>query len=402
VPGELLTPARRELTRTAVEALARERQEPDWLVNLRLRAFDVFERLPLPDQRTDGWRRTNLRGLSLDELDLSQSPELTVRGGAGASVLPLSEALADSRLAPRLEAHLAQVVAADLDKFVALHYAFSTAGRVVVVPRGQAIAEPLWLTWQAKGAALVQTLVLAEDGSAVSVVEEFVGGTHLASGVVEQVLGANAHVRYVQLQRWAPEVWAFSTQRAALGRDASLRTLNIVVGGRLSRTAIQTVLEGQSAQVDLLGIVAADGTRHVDLQTLQDHRGSDTRSDLMIHDALRDRSSASFTGLIRINPSAYRTESSQQQKNILLSDGARADSDPKLEILNNDVIRCTHGASVGPVDAESVFYLQSRGLDRPAAERLIVEGFYQSVLRRLAAPALEEAIWAALGDSELA
>src|SRR5207244_13546643 len=118
---------------------------------------------------------------------------------------------------------------------------------------------------------------------------------------------------------------------------------------------------------------------HIDLQTLQDHCGDATRNNLAIHDALRDRASANFTGLIRINKSAHQTESSQEQKNILLSDGAKADSDPKLEILNNDVIRCTHGASVGPVDPESVFYLESRGLDRSTAEQLIVDGFFQSV-----------------------
>jgi Fe-S cluster assembly protein SufD len=400
VPGELLSPARLDLTRDAVEALARERQEPDWLVAVRVRAFEAFTRLPVPDDRTEGWRRTSLRGLPLGELDLTRSPELTVRGGAGASVLPLTVALADSRLAPRIEAHFARVVAADLDKFVALHYAFGTATRVIVVPRGQAIDEPLWLTWSGDGAALVHTLILAEPESAISIVEEFDGGAQLASGVVEQVIGANAHLRYVQLQRWADDVWAFSTQRAILDRDASLRTLNVVLGGRLSRTSIQTVLEGQAAQVDLLGIAAADGQRHVDFQTLQDHRGNDTRSDLVIHDALRGRSSANFTGLIRINPPAHRTESSQQQKNILLSDRARADSDPKLEILNNDVIRCTHGASVGPVDPESVFYLQSRGLDRHTAERLIVEGFYQSVLRKLDAPSsVETAVWAAVAET---
>jgi Fe-S cluster assembly protein SufD len=113
---------------------------------------------------------------------------------------------------------------------------------------------------------------------------------------------------------------------------------------------------------------------------------------------LHDRASANFTGLIRINKSAHQTESSQEQKNILLSDRAKADSDPKLEILNNDVIRCTHGASVGPVDLESVFYLESRGLDRSTAEQLIVEGFFQSVLNKVEMPSVQEAVWDAVRD----
>ena len=131
---------------------------------------------------------------------------------------------------------------------------------------------------------------------------------------------------------------------------------------------------------------------------MQEHFGDATRSDLVIHDALRDRSSANFTGLIRINRPAHQTESSQEQKNILLSDSAKADSDPKLEILNNDVIRCTHGAAVGPVDEEMVFYLQSRGLERGSAEQLIVEGFFQSTLAKLGLPSVEEAVWSAIAD----
>jgi Fe-S cluster assembly protein SufD len=229
-------------------------------------------------------------------------------------------------------------------------------------------------------------------------VEDYRGGSGVASGVVEQVLGANAHMRYVQLQRWASEVWNFSTQHARLAQDASLRTLNVAVGGRVARNTIQIVLEGRGSQADLLGIVDANQRQHVDFETLQEHNGDSTRSDLVIHDALRDRSSANFTGLIRINKSAHQTESSQEQKNILLSDQAKADSDPKLEILNNDVIRCTHGAAVGPVDPEMIFYLQSRGLDRDSAEKLVVEGFFQSVLRKLEMPSVEEAIWAAIAE----
>ena len=153
------------------------------------------------------------------------------------------------------------------------------------------------------------------------------------------------------------------------------------------------MLAGRGGQADLLAIVATDGRQHVDFQTLQDHFGDATRSDLVIHNALRGRSSSNFTGLIRINHTARQTESSQEQKNILLSAHAKADSDPKLEILNNDVIRCTHGAAVGPVDPELVFYLQSRGLTQQEAERLIVEGFFQSVIEKLAQPALQQAVW---------
>jgi Fe-S cluster assembly protein SufD len=317
------------------------------------------------------------------------------------TVVDLKDALRDPRLAQRIESHFAQVVAPDSDKFTALHYAFFNVGSVVFVPRGAVINEPIWITYDfpnARQAAMIHTLVIVEDEADVRVIEDFGGGSGLASGVVEQVLGANAHLRYVHMQRWAADVWNFSTQRAVLAQDASLRTLNVAVGARVTRNTVQVVLEGRGGQADLLGVAATHGPQHVDFQTLQDHFGDATRSDLVIHNALRDRSSANFTGLIRINKPAHQTESSQEQKNILLSDGARADSDPKLEILNNDVVRCTHGAAVGPVDQDMLFYLESRGLDQSSAEQLIVEGFFQSTLKKLEMPAVEEAIWSAITE----
>jgi len=381
-----------------VEQLSRSRNEPDWLLALRLRALEAFERLPMPDQRTEGWRRTSLRGLSLDDLaPASESVSITPDNSYFA--VPLEEAVRDARLAPSLEKYFGQVVPVDADKFVAVHYALFNTGTVIVIPRGRVVDEPIQVQYRASGPLLAHTLIVLEDEAELpAVVEDFSGDSGFASGVVEQVLGANSHTRYVQVQRLGAETWNFSTQRAHLGQDASFRTLNVAMGARLARNAVQVVLQGRGSQADLLGIVDAGGRQHADFQTLQEHFGDATRSDLVIHDALRDRASANFTGLIRIDRSAHQTESSQEQKNILLSDSAKADSDPKLEILNNDVIRCTHGAAVGPVDEEMVFYLQSRGLERGSAEQLIVEGFFQSTLAKLGLPSVEEAVWSAIAD----
>jgi Fe-S cluster assembly protein SufD len=420
------------LSRAAVEELSMRRAEPDWLRELRLRAFEAFERLPVPDQRTEGWRRTSLRGLPLHDLNpvlggngqvVSVDDALPRRAsathvvfhdgarvesvppGSRVRVLDLREAVADRALVDRVREHFGQVLPFDLDKFTALHYAFFNVGAVVVVPRGAAIEAPVWISYhfdQPDVAPLVHTLVLLDDSSELRLVEDFSGaGTGgVASGVVEQVVGSDAHLRYVHLQRWSTDVWNFSAQRTLLGQNASVRTLNVAIGARMARNTVQVLLEGRGSQADLLGIVDARGRQQVDFETLQEHSGDATRSDLVIHDALRDRTSANFTGLIRINTSARQTESSQEQKNILLSDHARANSDPKLEILNNDVVRCTHGASVGPVDEEMVFYLQARGLDREAAQQLIVNGFFQSVLDKIEHTGLQEAVWSAIADRQ--
>jgi Fe-S cluster assembly protein SufD len=400
VSHEILSPPRAALSRDLVAELSHSRAEPDWLRDLRLRAFEAFERLALPDQRTEGWRRTSLRGLDLANVDLASTmPSVTVRGDSAGYALPLAEALRDPRLAPKIERHFAQIVALDADKFVALHYALFNAGLVLVIPRGRVVDQPIWIDYRSDGPTLAHSLIILEDeADLAAVVEDYSASASLASGVVETVVGANAHMRYVQVQRFASDVWNFSTQRAHLAQAASLRTLNVALGSRMSRNTVQVILEGRGSQADLLGVVHIAAQQHVDFQTLQDHFGNATRSDLVIHDALRGRSSANFTGLIRINKPAHQTESSQQQKNILLSDSSRAQSDPKLEILNNDVIRCTHGAAVGPVDEEMVFYLQSRGLDRASAEGLIVEGFFQSTLARLEHPAVAEAVWSTISE----
>lgn len=386
------------LSLEAVRNFSRARQEPAWLLDLRLRALDAYLRLPMPDQRTEGWRRTSLRGLNLDSIDpFSTSVNVSVSGDTRSVVIPFEDAVRH----PQVEQYFGKTVAIDADKFVALHYAFFNVGNVIVVPRGLNLEDPIWIEYSSSGSVLAHTLVILEDEASLpALVEDFRGGQGFASGVTEQVVGNNAHLRYAQTQRYADDVWNFSTQRARLARDASLRTLNVARGSRTSRNAVQVFMDGRGSQADLLGIVNVKGRQHADFQTLQEHSGDATRSDLVIHDALRDRSSANFTGLIRINKSAHQTESSQEQKNILLSDSAKADSDPKLEILNNDVIRCTHGAAVGPVDSEMVFYLQSRGLERSVAEQLIVDGFFQSTLSRLQLPALEERLWTTItGDS---
>ncbi|GAC1321559.1 MAG: Fe-S cluster assembly protein SufD [Chloroflexota bacterium] len=398
---EVLSPSRPALSLETVEALAQSRGEPEWLREMRRRAFSQFEALPTPDNRTEGWRRTSLRGLTLDAAVAADSaPQVSLPDGAIA--MSLRDALADPQLAARVERHFGQVVSPDADKFVAMHYAFFNVGVVIVVLRNQARSEPLWLRYDADAsqAALVHTLILLDEGAEARVVEEYRGGSTLASGVVETVLGANAHLRYVQLQRFSPHLWNFSPQRTHLGQDASVRTLNVALGSRLSRNTVQVILEGKNSQADILGVVGSRDAQHVDFETLQDHWGDGTRSDLVIHNALWDRSSTNFTGLIRINKPAHATESSQEQKNVLLSDHARADSDPKLEILNNDVVRCTHGAAVGPVDDDMVFYLESRGLDRTAAEGLIVEGFFRSVLHKADVPSVEERLWDTIAEHE--
>lgn len=423
------------LGRQAVEQLSRRQREPEWLLRLRLEAFDHYQSAPRPDQRTEGWRRINLSGLDLDHQTPLAPPanghhsagplprpfragelsgSLALEDGAvaqawldadavrqGVRLLDLGEAVHEAHLSDLVRRSFGTVVPPRADKFAALHYAFWNAGALVYVPRNVVLERPLRVSYSfptSGVAAFPHTLVVAEEGAALTLLEEYHTprreGAGLASGAVELLVGRNAQVRYANLQAWADDTWAFSWQRATLAADAHLRTLNVALGSKAARTTVHVSLDGKGAQADLLGAVVADGRQQMDFQTLQDHHGDDTRSDLVFHNALEGRSVSNFTGLIRINLESRRTESSQEQKNFLLSPNARANSDPKLEILNNDVVRCTHGAAVGPLDPELIFYLQTRGLSRADAQALVLEGFFRSVLESLGAPSLLESLWA--------
>ncbi len=176
-----------------------------------------------------------------------------------------------------------------------------------------------------------------------------------------------------------------------MARDSKLISLNFGIGGRLARNDIEVELCGRGAESEMLGLVFAEDNQEFDYHTLQGHRSADTRSDLLFKNALDDHSHSSYTGVIIIDPGAQRSDAYQANRNLLLSEGARADTEPKLEIEADDV-RCTHGATVGPIDDEQLFYTTSRGLAPDVAARLIVEGFFQEVFEKFGEPSVTESL----------
>ncbi len=202
------------------------------------------------------------------------------------------------------------------------------------------------------------------------------------SGSAELFLGEGARVGYVALQKWGRNAWHLADQRARLDKDASLRLFNVTLGGRFSKTRVEASLQGEGSDAELKAIYFASGDQFFDFHTLQDHQVGHTRSDLLFKGALQDVARTVYAGLIRIEKGAARSDAYQANRNLVLSDHAKATSIPMLEIDNNDV-RCTHGATVGPVDPISMFYLRSRGIPEATAKRMIVQGFFGEVLERI-------------------
>jgi len=236
------------------------------------------------------------------------------------------------------------------------------------------------------GAAVFpHTLIVVEAGAELTFIDRYTSPEltrAFSDAVTEIFVGDGAHVRYAAIQDWGAGMTHLAVQRARVGRDADLRTLSIGFGSDLARTETEVLLAEPGGFSEQLGVFFADHEQHFDHRSIQDHAAPNCTSDLLYKGALRDYSRAVYSGWVHVRPGAQKTSAMQTSRNIVLSEHAKADAIPNLEIEANDV-RCGHAASVGPVDEETVFYLQSRGIERAEAERLIVSGFFQEVLDRV-------------------
>ncbi|HCU99639.1 MAG TPA: Fe-S cluster assembly protein SufD, partial [Dehalococcoidia bacterium] len=284
---------------------------------------------------------------------------------------------------------LGKAVAVNSNRISALHYAFLQNGLLVETKPNTEVPEPVRLTREFNTAgALVtpHTLIVAGDNSRLSIIEEYRSCDEplAALPVVELLVGPGAVVHYTSLHHWGTKTRVFSEQRAITERDSAVRSLSLVTGGLLVKSHIASSLEGRGSSSELYGLSVGASDEHIDFYTLQDHIAEDTRSDLLFKSALGDRSRAVYYGVTKVGLEGRRSDANQENRNLLLSRSAKADSDPVLEILTNDVARVSHGATAGPVDEEELFYIQSRGLTREGAVELLVRGFLGEPLDRSA------------------
>ena len=413
----------------AVGAAAVERAsegEPGWLRAQREEAWKVFEATPMPTTRLEEWRYTDLsRKLDLAALrapkgalapdDPDAWPEalratMAEDHQASGHIVLIDGLVVHTDIAEELAAqgvlldslhnaiedhadlvreHLGAILPATDGKLEALNLALWNDGIFLYVPKGVRLEHPVRVTkWVSEPgtARFSRVLIVADRHSQVSYVDEVLSDDFteqtLESIAVEVVARDGATVQYVSLQRMGRGVFHHAVQRTLAERDTNVDTLNVGLGASVSRVDLNARLLGPGASSDMLGLYFADGDQHFDFNTSQDHIEPNTSSDLLYKGALDGRSRAVFRGVIRVHPDAQRTDAYQTNRNLLLSDGARADSLPNLEIEADDV-KCSHGATVGQLDEEARFYLMSRGLDRTTAERLVVLGFLGEVLTRL-------------------
>jgi Fe-S cluster assembly protein SufD len=382
----------------------------------RAKLLERYRDLPLPTTRDEHWRFTDLRGFDPDAFaqngHRAESPaaaesmlEIDVSGLASVSEngIEIERAPDGIVFEPLGEADklLGTLVGSD-EKFAAHNLAAWKHGLLVRVPKGVELAEPLYVRVTGSvpdTASFWRILVIAEEGSRFSFIEEHAsaipGLTGYSNAVAELFVGDGAKLEYVSIQNLSQETWHFASHRATVGRDAELDWVAGGFGSKKGKIRIENDLAGQGGTSRVTGAYFADGSQHLDYDTLQTHLAPNTTSDFAFKGALRDQATAVWRGMIRVEKDAQKTNAYQENRNLLLSREAHADSIPGLEIEANDV-RCTHGATVSQVDRDELFYCMARGLSRGEAERLIVRGFYQEIFDRIELEPVRTALQTAL------
>jgi Fe-S cluster assembly protein SufD len=380
----------------------------------RTDALERYTALPLPTTKDEHWRFTDLKGFDPEAWTANGATEIAAPptmleldtsgvayvGEAGIEIVSAPEGVR-FELLPEDHELLYSLVGWD-EKFAAHNAAMWRNGLLVHVAKGVELDEPLYvrIANSIEGGSLFwRLLVVAEEKSRFTLIEEYVSTSPelqaYSNAAVEIVVRQAAKVEYVSVQNLSRGTWHFGAHHARVERDAELDWVAGGFGSAKGKVWIQNDLAGTGATSRVTGAYFADGTQHLDYDTFQEHMAPSTTSDFAFKGALRDTARAVWRGMIRVEEGAQKTNAYQENRNLLLSKSAHADSIPGLEIMANDV-RCTHGATLGQVDREQLFYLMTRGLTRAEAERLIVRGFFQDVLDRVELEPVRDALADAL------
>ena len=412
------------ITVEAVEALSRRYDEPVWLTEERRAAFRSYTSTPFPTERDELWRYSQIERFALDGLDLVDEPRdrtvperiemrvgdsdaegVLIHKGSGvirhqANITEPGVVFTDLRTAvveheELVRQHLYGVVNATQTKYTALNSALWNNGTFVYVPRDVEVALPLgaFTTADRGGLGLGRTLIVVDVNAKLTFLDEFTSEPFdermFFDAATEIFLKDGAKLRYVSLQNWSRNVAHIHKQRAHVGRDARLESLTVSLGADAARVEIESTLAGPGAESEMLGLYFADEGQHFNQYTVQHHAEHHGFSDVLFKGAVRDASTAVYSGIIVVDPGAQKTDAYQTNRNLLLDRDSNVVSVPQLEIAANDV-KCSHGSTTGPVPEDQRFYLMSRGLTPEVAEHVLVTGFLHEVMSRVTLPKVAE------------
>jgi Fe-S cluster assembly protein SufD len=411
-----------------VEAFARiepAQASPRWLRDLRARGLESFKQQGFPGLRDEAWRFTRVKPIAdtafktVDEyrpngldaaalvratFDDSGCHRVAIVDGhyaaalgnarelpSGVILTGLAEAI--RTMPDRVEAHLGRVVHTDAP-FAALNTAFIRDGVFLYIPDGVAVEAPVHIVYVSTGSGTVthpRALIVAGARASATVIESFAGtgSAYFTNSVTEIVCGENADVTHCKLQREAHSAFHIATQEAVLASNSRFSTENVSMGGALVRSDINSLLDGEGIDCRIDGLYLAGDRQHVDNHTLIRHAKPHCHSFELYKGILNGRARGVFNGMIYVDPDAQKTDAKQSNNCMLLSDGARINTQPQLEIYADDV-KCTHGATVGQLDEDAVFYMQTRGIAAAEARHLLVYAFAAEVVERIRVEAIRD------------
>lgn len=390
------------------------------ILNYYQKAWQAYQGLKFPTLSDEAWRRTDIRNLEIENLVIPQTVDQipvpadllepltdSQHGGQivlsqGSANISLEKSLQEQGVIftdletayqeyPELvEKVLGKLINLEEDKFGTLAAAMARTGIFLYVPKRVKVQTPLHSLFWASGASAAffsHYLVYLDEGAEVTYVHESSSPNHggnqsMHSGLMEIFVGEEAKLTFVELQSWGDNIWNFTHERINVERNGNVDWIFGALGSRLTKNFSDLNLVGEGSTGKMSGFYFTQGNQHLDHDTQQNHLAPHTTSDLLFKGALVGESRSVWQGMIYVAPNASKTDGYQANRNLVLDRHARADSIPGLEILTDDV-RCTHGATVGKIDQEQIYYLESRGLPRAEAERLIVEGFFDPIMQRI-------------------
>ena len=360
---------------------------------LRERAFARFSEMGFPTTHDEEWRFTNVAPLARATFRVG-TPQILVNGKALSELESLPKGLEIGPLTEAAETHLGKYAALEDNAFVALNTAFLGTGVHVRVARGAVIEEPIHIEYVANGDGIYfapRALIVAGAQSQFTVIETYRGaGAYFTNAVTEISAGEGAVVDHYKVTAESGEASHVASLQVRLGRSTNFSSHSISLGGALVRNDAGAVL-AEGSEATLNGLYVATGTEHIDNHTVIDHAKPNGASHELYKGILDGRAQAVFNGRIIVRKDAQKTDSKQTNKNLVLSDDAVIDTKPELQIHADDV-RCTHGATIGQLDAESLFYLRARGIGEADARNLLIFAFAQDILDRIKAPAVREGL----------
>ena len=383
------------ISEETVREISDERDEPEWLLEQRLAALEALDELELPDViKTPGRRWTNLEELDFENLvdPLDQSDATERVEAEGATVLSFVEALDEHE--ELVEEHFGSIVDAEENYLTALSAALFTTGTVVYVPEG-VDAEDITIRAEMNSRSLFsQTLVITEKSASATILEsiesgEDVEGDRFFSNIVEVVAGENSYVQFGSLQNLDQETYHVTLKRAVTDTYATANWIEGNIGSRLTRSDVETKLDGDGSETKIVGAFFGHEDQHLDVNARVWHRAEHTTADLVTRGVLDDVARSVYEGVQDVGEGAWNTSSYQRENTLMLSDESEADASPKLIIKNHDT-EASHSATVGQVDQEDLLYMTSRSIDPNTARNMLVEGFFVPVLEEIDVDAFRE------------